>query len=211
MSPELVAALVGAVAGGIIAVLGAIAQVFIQGWNSERGEITCDAAAKELTFLFVRKQPEYRDERDRKVTQYKFYSFKDARVFFNENAASAGWELGGIRYAFTANFLNTKGTNAAALEYSVRFLKGKRTVATSLPTVSTSVPIAEEANPGINLLPEQAVALPAENATGIFMSGDFSDDDANAAEKALIEADKIEFTVRLSTDKIIGVELDRFP
>jgi len=201
MSPELVAALGGAVAGGIIAVLGGIAQVFMQGWISERGEITCDAAAKELTFTFEPQTQDY-------SYNYKsFSSWKHAREFFNDNAASAGWELRGIGYTFTANFLNTKGTNAAALEYSVRFWKGKRTVATSVPKASTTEPTADKEP--TDLLPEQAVALPAENATGIYMRGILSD--ANAAKKALIEADKIEFTVRLSTDKIIGVELDRFP
>jgi hypothetical protein len=89
-------------------------------------------------------------------------------------------------------------------------LKGRRTVATSVPRVSTRVPSFDtEKNEGIDLLPEQAVALPAENARGVSMRGPLYDE--NAAKKALIEADKIEFTVRLSTDKIIGVELDRFP
>src|SRR5215211_7541225 len=153
MSPELVAALVGAVAGGILAVLGGLAQVFIQGWISERGEITCDVAAKLLTFRF--RDPTQPGNRS-------FYSLKDARAFSNEKAASAGWQIAEIRYAFTANFLNTKGTNAAALEYSVRFLKGKRTVATSDPTAASSDGA---------LLAGQAVALPAENATGIEMQG----------------------------------------
>jgi hypothetical protein len=189
MSPELVAALVGAVVGGIIAVLGGIAQVFIQGWISERGDITCDATAKELAFSV------------RQADTYKFiYSLKDAKAFFNENAASADWEKSYFTYAFTANFLNTKGTNTAAMEYSVRFLKGKRIVATSVPNAKIG---------DIELATEQALALPAENATGFLMKGNFYD--ANAAKKALIEADRLEFTVRLSTDKIIGVELDRLP
>ena len=42
MSPELLAALGGAVAGGIIALFGGIVQVFIQNWISERGTVTCD-------------------------------------------------------------------------------------------------------------------------------------------------------------------------
>jgi hypothetical protein len=54
MSSELVAALVGAIAGGIIALFGGIAQVFIQGWISDRGRITCDLGASELSFTLTR-------------------------------------------------------------------------------------------------------------------------------------------------------------
>jgi hypothetical protein len=188
MSPELVAALVGAVVGGIIAVLGGIAQVYMQGWISGRGEITCDVPAKRLAFTFAT------------GSEDKKFSWKAAREFFDENPPSTGWGIASFDYAFTANFLNTKGTNAAALEYSVRFLKGKRTVATSVPIANIG---------DMRLFAKQAVALPAENATGVYIIGGFYG--GKVAKKALIEADRLEFTVRLSTDKIIGVELDRFP
>jgi hypothetical protein len=50
MGIELVAALVGAVAGAILALFGGIVQVFMQGWISERGKITCDVAAWSFCF-----------------------------------------------------------------------------------------------------------------------------------------------------------------
>jgi len=50
MSSELVAALGGAITGGIIALFGGIAQVFIQGWISNRGRITYALGASELSF-----------------------------------------------------------------------------------------------------------------------------------------------------------------
>jgi hypothetical protein len=48
MSSELVATLVGAIAGGLIALFGGIAQVFIQGWIGDRGQITYDVVAREF-------------------------------------------------------------------------------------------------------------------------------------------------------------------
>src|SRR5215204_6026309 len=52
MSSQVMAALVGAGVGGIVALFGSIAQVFMQGWISDRGKITCNVAAWTLRFAY---------------------------------------------------------------------------------------------------------------------------------------------------------------
>jgi hypothetical protein len=115
------------VAGGMIALLGSIAQVFVQGWMSGRGTITCDVTAWQMNGYA--RGPEY------EVTRVE--NWEEMRALIagpkpNENTTLSG------EYSFTANFLNTKGTNAAVLEYSVEFLKGKRPVTIRVPDVTIS-------------------------------------------------------------------------
>ena len=102
-------------------------------------------------------------------------------------------------YDFTVNLLNTKGTNAALVEYSVQFLKAKRTVLTTLPRPKTTIAI-ELGGAG------EAVGVPGNDVTGISMYHQLEKD---AAQKVLAEADSVEFTARLSTGSPIKLELAR--
>jgi hypothetical protein len=180
MSSELVVALVGAVVGGIIALLGGIVQVFLHGWMSERGTITCAAVWWELNF-------DRRSWKEAKKTYTETYTGERSI-----DGLEHGFHSSRGLYSFTVNFFNKKGTNAAVLEYAVEFLRGKQTVVANLPT------------PG-GMSAGQAVPLPAETVTGILMQGSFSSEEI---AKILGEADRVEFTARLSSGPPIRVELE---
>jgi hypothetical protein len=192
VGPELVAVLVGAVAGGIIALLGSIAQAFVQGWMSDRGTITCNVTAWQMNGSVI--GPEYEIPSGTEGLgpwHPRFKDWEELRALIagpksNENTTLTG------EYSFTANFLNTKGTNAAVLEYSVEFLKSKRPVTRRVPRVS-------------GLSQGQAIPLQQENVTGISLSGLLDEIDW----EVLIEADRVEFTARLSTGKTIRLEVAR--
>jgi hypothetical protein len=210
MSPELVAALVGALAGGLIALFGGIAQAFIQGWISERGKITCDAVAWRFVFEYYLQAPRpniteplfegtakipwevartYTAEPSpvdaQQLAMESFERYDDSKTYFAyANSAS---------FDFTVNFLNTKGTNTAVLEYSVQFLRGRQAVITMTPAVSSLSSIGE------------AINLPAETVTGVSMFDHFN---RQQSEKVLREADRAEFTARLSSGPPIRLELE---
>jgi hypothetical protein len=221
MSNELVAALVGAVAGGILTLFGAIAQAFIQGWIRERGKITYDVVDWYLHFNFQGSDPHSRP----RIFVGQNLLWEEARAYAAEpdsidsiaqsidslaELRSAAEKSGveykirgvGIRgdYSFTVNFLNTKGINAALLEYSVQFLRGNQTIATSRAFV---VKIGTEGG----VYPGQAVSLPAEAVTGLHMRGGI--DTTEESKKVLREADSVVFTARLSSGPPIKVELER--
>ena len=103
---------------------------------------------------------------------------------------------------FTVNFLNTKGTNAALLEYSIQFLKGDQTVMTGLPTQA----IVTSALAGEHRLGEgEAASLAADDVTAIWMEyylGSMKD-----LEEFLMEVDSVQFAARLWTGQDIKVEL----
>jgi hypothetical protein len=195
MSRELVAVLVGAIAGGIIALFGSIAQVFIQGWIRDRGRITYDLAGPELSFT---------------IGDGSKATWEKARAYYLSISPAKrqtphywGNPVGEI--SFTANFLNTKGTNAALLEYSILFLKGNQTVLTMLPNASVASAIAGAQHLGQG----QAANLAAGDVTAILMQGKF--DSVKEAEEVLVEPDSVQFTARLSTGQDIRVELFRRP
>jgi hypothetical protein len=215
MSPELWAALLGAVAGGILALLGGIAQVFIQGWISERGKITCDVVMWTLIFEYtLRGDPPNKTELDDPSSAGGVF-WAEARTYRAEPSAADSRKiverfapylydiyghsrsyhahLDSGRFHFTANFLNTKGTNAAVLEYSIQFLKDEQTLVTKLPSVD-----------GQSI--GQAMALPAENVAGFAMSGRL---DKEESEKIVNEVDSAVLTAHLSTGRDIRVELER--
>jgi hypothetical protein len=208
MSSELVAALVGAIAGGIIALFGGIAQVFIQGWISDRGQITYDIVAwEELTFRYYVRTGSgpYFDPVSEPWEEARAYYLSRspadlpsddeiARYFHDQRELYVSFSAS---ISFTVNFLNTKGTNAALLEYSIQFLKGNQTVMKFTPSVRTGSGF---------LLQGQAVSLAAEDVTAIHMESRLS---TEAVEKVMREADSLQFTGRLSTGQDIKVELDR--
>ena len=195
MSSELVAALVGAGVGGILAILGGIAQVFIQDWIKERGKTTCDVVA--WSFVFRTRFSRRSDSFDMGPEDMHWKLAREQAIGPFPEDSFHTVELVDAHCSFTANFFNTKGTNVALLEYSVQFLKGNQKVLTKMPFAQI---------PGIGeLSPSQAVALPAETATGISMAVQL---EKQEAEKVLSEADRAEFTGRLSTRQVIRVELE---
>jgi hypothetical protein len=216
-----VAALVGAVTGGIVALLGSIAQVVTQGWMTERGEITCNVAAWGLVFsyavgAFNRSDP----NEDPGYHTLSGFPLEVARTYKAEPSSEVslalakvdgGWHSSYFEgspsfrshvqsgdFDFALNFLNTKGTNAAVLEYSVQFLKGKQTLITKLP---------EGCGEGRAIYRGQAMALPAENVAAFLMRGSL--DEEESAKILLGEVDSVVFTARLSTGRNITVELAR--
>jgi hypothetical protein len=204
MSSELVAALVGAIAGGIIALFGGIAQVFIQGWISNRGKITYDLAPPQLLFSISAFGVDLEGGLSIVEGAVDRGTWEEARTYYLSVSSSsaerkepARWRHLRAEIYFTVNFLNTKGTNAALLEYSIQFLKGNQTVLTLQPRARLG---PQELYEG------QGASLAANDVTAMSMDYGLSEQET---EEVLKEADSVQFTARLSTGRDIKVELVR--
>ena len=202
MSDELVAAIVGAIVGGVIAIAGGVAQVFLQNWTRERGRVTCDCSNFRFIYTVI--------ARSRVQERPSEQEFSDwfTPVAASGSSSSGVWELrhawlwphvegdswdgsrririNSVRYHAVVSLYSHKDIEVGLMRLSVAFSRGKKPLVQQLPFTWGA---------GARGQAFEAIVLPPKDVITLTLRGDLEKEEA----RQLPHCDRVELIGHLAS------------